>query len=130
MLLLTDLHVDYSSRELFLWNPYVNRHRLLVSTCFKKLLDNRDGTYYFVGMGFDKLMNDYKIVRIVYVKDDKRKLLGEVAPKVEIFSLRKNTWRKIKNPGVPMIVHEDGTYVNGCYYWLEFKESGTAYYKN
>ena len=39
MLLVTDLHTDYASRELYLWNPYVKRHRVLVSSCYKKHLD-------------------------------------------------------------------------------------------
>ena len=119
MLLVTDLHTDYASRELYLWNPYVKRHRVLVSSCYRKHLDNLETTCTLVGMGFEKVMNDYKIVRIIYVEDDQGELLGDVAPKVEIFSLRENVWRKIKNPGVPRLDIEDGVYVDGCYYWLE-----------
>nr|XP_017225321.1 PREDICTED: putative F-box protein At5g15670 [Daucus carota subsp. sativus] len=104
--------------ELYLWNPYVKRHRVLVSSCYKKHLDNLETTCA-LGMGFDKLMNDYKIVRIIYVEDDQGELLGDVAPKVEIFSLTENVWRKIKNPGVPRLDIEDGVFVDGCYYWLE-----------
>ena len=70
-------------------------------------------------MGFDKVMNDYKIVRIIYVEDDQGEVLGDVAPKVEIFSLRENVWRKIKNPGVPRLDIENGVFGYGCYYWLE-----------
>ena len=33
----------------------------------------------------------------------KGELLGDVAPKVEIFSLGENVWKKIKNPGVPRL---------------------------
>lgn len=125
MLLLTDLNAEHSSRDLYLWNPCVRRHRVLVSTCFKKRLADRDGSYYFVGMGFDKAGDDYKVVRIVYVKDREGRLFGEVAPKVEIFSLRKNTWRKMKEPRVPRLVYEHGIYFGGCYYWLELKQPGT-----
>ncbi|XP_063941482.1 uncharacterized protein LOC108201547 [Daucus carota subsp. sativus] len=75
MLLITDLQTDYASRDLYLWNPHVKRHR--------------------------------------------GELLGDVAPKVEIFSLTENVWRKIKNPGVPRLDIEDGVFVDGCYYWLE-----------
>nr|XP_017225327.1 PREDICTED: F-box/kelch-repeat protein At3g23880-like [Daucus carota subsp. sativus] len=126
MLLVTDLHTDYASRELYLWNPYVKRHRVLVSSCYKKHLDNLETTCALVGMGFDKVMNDYKHYkensirqRIIYVEDDQGELLGDVAPKVEIFSLTENVWRKIKNPGVPRLDIEDGVFVDGCYYWLE-----------
>ncbi|KAL8156806.1 hypothetical protein AgCh_001786 [Apium graveolens] len=125
LLLLTDLHTEYASKELYLWNPYVRRHRLLASSCFRKLLDDRNRSMGIVGMGFDKLTNDYKIVRIVFVKDDKKKLFGEVAPKVEIYSLRKNTWTKLKDPGVQRLVYDHGIYFNGCYYWLELNQPGT-----
>ncbi|KAL8156807.1 hypothetical protein AgCh_001787 [Apium graveolens] len=125
MLLLTDLHTEYASKQLYLWNPYVRRHRLLASSCFRKLLDDRNRTFRVVGMGFDKPTNDYKIVRIVYVRDDKDKLFADLAPKVEIFSLRKNTWRKLKDPGVPRLVYDHGVYFNGSYYWLELNQLGT-----
>ncbi|XP_074360536.1 F-box/kelch-repeat protein At3g23880-like isoform X1 [Apium graveolens] len=126
LLLLTDLYMIYAYRELYLWNPYVKTHRVLVSSCFKKPLDALFTTYCVAGMGFDEATNDYKIVRIFYVEDDKRKRFGVVAPKVEIYSLRKNTWRKMKNTRVPRFVYERGVYVNGCYYWLEKNESRFA----
>ncbi|KAL8156810.1 hypothetical protein AgCh_001789 [Apium graveolens] len=119
LLLLTDLQLPYASRELYLWNPYVKTHRVLLSSCFKKFLDIRSKSSFVVGMGFDKLTNDYKVARIVYVEDAKFMLLGEVAPKVEIFSLRKNTWRRIKDAVVPILAFDSGTYVDGSFYWLE-----------
>ncbi|KAL8156826.1 F-box protein CPR1-like [Apium graveolens] len=130
LLLLTDLHIDYATRELYLWNPYVKKHRVLVSSCFTKLLDNRNKSYYIVGMGFDKISNDYKVVRIVYIGDDKGKQFGEVAPKVEVYSFRKSTWRKIKDPRVPRLANEEGAFVNGKYYWVEMKQPGTPEFNN
>lgn len=73
MLLLTDLHIDYAARELYLWNPYVKKHRVLVSSCFTKLLDDRKKSYYIVGKGFDKNTNDYKVFRMKSTwEEDKR----------------------------------------------------------
>ncbi|XP_063938148.1 F-box protein At4g22390-like [Daucus carota subsp. sativus] len=125
MLLLTDLHIDYASRELYLWNSFVRRHRVLVSSCFKRLLDDRDKSYYVVGMGYDKGTDDYKVIRIVYVQDGKGKQFGEVAPKVEVYSLRKNTWKKMGDSRVPRLVNEMGAYIDGRYYWVEMKQPGT-----
>ncbi|XP_074332791.1 F-box/kelch-repeat protein At3g23880-like [Apium graveolens] len=125
MLLLTDLHMHYASRDLYLWNPYVKRHRVLVSSCFRKVLDNREKTYYVVGMGYDKTTDDYKVVRVVYVQDGFGRQFGDVEPKVEVYSFRKNTWRKLKDVGVPRLAIEDGAYVNGIYYWLELKQPCT-----
>lgn len=125
LLLLTDLSMYYTSRDLYLWNPYVKRHRVIVSTCFKELLDNRGKSYYVVGMGFNKESSDYRVVRIFYVKDDKGKQFGDVAPKVEIYSFRKDAWREINDVVVPRLVNEEGTYLNGSYYWVEMKQPGT-----
>ncbi|KAL8156798.1 hypothetical protein AgCh_001778 [Apium graveolens] len=122
MLLLTDMDVRQGSRQLYLWNPYVKRHRVLFSSCFKKYLDDADRTHCVTGMGFDKGTSDYKVVRIVYVGDKGQNLCGEVAPKVEVYSFRKNTWRRLKNHGVRRLVDGYGAYVDGSFYWVERME--------
>ncbi|KAL8107965.1 hypothetical protein AgCh_024393 [Apium graveolens] len=117
LVLLTDLHACYGSRDLYLWNPCVKRHLVLVSTCFKTLLNNRDRWFFIVGFGFNEASNDYRVVRIVY----NMKGFEDVAPRVEIYSMKKHTWRKLKDIVVPRIGMEYGTYVKGRYYWLETK---------
>lgn len=87
-----------------------------VSSCFKKVLADCRRSYCVAGMGYDKATDDYKVVRILYV-------CGEVIPKVEVFSFREHTWRKLKNHGVLRLVHGYGIYVDGCYYWLEYKNT-------
>ncbi|KAL8107960.1 hypothetical protein AgCh_024388 [Apium graveolens] len=63
--------------------------------------------------------DDYRVVRIVYCVDSKYSFFGDVAPKVEVYSLRKQTWKKIKDPVVPRLAFNEGIYVNGSFYWLE-----------
>lgn len=44
---------------------------------------------------------------------------GEVAPRVEVYSLRRHTWKKTKDPVVLRLASNGGTYVNGSFYWKE-----------
>lgn len=125
LLLLTDLHGQHDCRDLYLWNPSVRMHRVVVSSCFKKLVNNREDSYYNVGLGFCKSSSDYKVVRIVYKVDSKMRRFGDVAPQVEIYSLRRRTWTRMKDPKVPRLVSANGTCVNGSYYWLAEAKPGT-----
>ncbi|XP_074336415.1 F-box protein CPR1-like [Apium graveolens] len=76
-------------------------------------------------MGFSRSGDDYKVVRVVYVRDKMLNFWGDVAPKAEVYSLKKNTWKKIKDPGVPRLGANTGVYVNGSFYWLEMKRPST-----
>ncbi|KAL8109468.1 F-box/kelch-repeat protein At3g23880-like [Apium graveolens] len=131
LLLLTDLHLKHDCRDLYLWNPSVRQRRKVTSSCFKRLLNNREASYYNVGLGFCKSSSDYRVVRIVYTVDSKFRRFGDVAPQAEIYSVRRRTWRKMKDPAVPRLVLANGTYVNGRYYWLADPEkAGTVYKAN
>ncbi|KAL1834197.1 hypothetical protein ACET3Z_003848 [Daucus carota] len=114
LMLLTDLHAFYASRHLYLWNPCVKTHRPLVSSCFKKLFEDPYISYFISGLGFNQASNDYRVVRVVY------DVINKMNPaKAEVYSLSKQTWRKIKDPVVPRIGQGDGVYVDGRFYWLE-----------
>ncbi|XP_017222097.1 F-box/kelch-repeat protein At3g23880-like [Daucus carota subsp. sativus] len=122
LMLLTDSHMFHSSRDLYLWNPCLKTHRTLVSSCFKNLRDNPYRSYCIVGLGFNEACDDYRVVRVVYSMDNKCNHLGEVCPKAEIYSLRKQTWRKIKDSAVTRLGASDGVFVKGRFYWLEMKK--------
>ncbi|XP_074336429.1 F-box/kelch-repeat protein At3g23880-like [Apium graveolens] len=113
LMLLTDIAMLNSYRDLYLWNPCVRTHRTLVSTCFKNVIGDFVRCFCLVGFGFNKASNDYRVVRIFFARD-------RVSPsKVEVYSLRKQTWRRIKDPIVPRYGSADGVYVNGSFYWFE-----------
>ncbi|KAK3034054.1 hypothetical protein RJ639_034279 [Escallonia herrerae] len=57
----------------------------------------RMGTAPVLGFGFHEPSNDYRVVRVVYCWDEDYNYLGRVAPKVEVYSLRKDSWRVVKN---------------------------------
>ncbi|KAL8107961.1 hypothetical protein AgCh_024389 [Apium graveolens] len=123
LMLLTDSTMRYNSRDLYLWNPLTKTHRTLVSTCFKNVLSNPYTSYGVVGLGFNSSSNDFRIVRIVYAADKNVNFFGEVAPRVEVYSLRKHTWKKIKDAVVPGLASNEGTYVNGSFYWKDIANS-------
>lgn len=119
LMLLTDSHMFYNSRDLYPWNTCIKSHRVLVSSCFKDLVDNRSRSYCIVGLGFSRRSDDYRVFRVVY------DVVKMNCPKVEVYSLRKQTWKKIKDPVVPRVGSGDGVYVNGSFYWLEVKKPST-----
>ncbi|KAL8109469.1 F-box/kelch-repeat protein At3g17530-like [Apium graveolens] len=101
---------DY--QELYLWNPSVGKYKALFSSCFKK---RGEGEFtYGVGLGVHESSYDFRVVRVVCCK------VGKLRPKVEVYSLRTNKWRKIRNPGVPRVAYNCGVPVgNSMVYWLE-----------
>lgn len=120
-MLFTDIAMLKSYRDLYLWNPCVGTHRTLVSTCFKKVIDDFFRCFCLVGFGFNEASNDYRVVRIFYARD-------KVSPlKVEVYSVGKHTWRRIKDPVVTRQGSADGVYANGSFYWLETTFPTTVY---
>ncbi|WOG84290.1 hypothetical protein DCAR_0103473 [Daucus carota subsp. sativus] len=103
-------------QELYLWNPSVGKYKALFSSCFKR----RGKCSYAVGLGFLEGSCDFRVVRVAFCKDDVGCLLGKVAPKVEVYSLKTNKWRRIRNPVVPRVARDSGKTVgNSMTYWLD-----------
>ncbi|XP_074332946.1 F-box protein At5g49610-like [Apium graveolens] len=115
-----DPNVDVEYQDLYLWNPRVRKYRSLFSSCFKK----RGFCLYALGMGVYEPTFDTRIVRIVYPADDGGYACRKVPPKAEIYSLKRNTWRRIKDPGVPLLGYHSGITVgNNMVYWLNTRMS-------
>lgn len=109
-------------QHLYLWNPSVGKYRALFSSCFKNLGNFSVGKYssYAVGLGVHEATCDFRVVRVVCRKDDVGCLSREVAPKVEVYSVKTNRWRRIRNPGVPRVAYHCGMTVgNSITYWLD-----------
>ncbi|KAM7481798.1 hypothetical protein LguiB_006381 [Lonicera macranthoides] len=62
---------------------------------FVDLFCDRLQTYPVTGFGFHEGTNDYKIVRIFYRVQDCIELFGKLAPKVEVYSMRTDSWRSV-----------------------------------
>ncbi|XP_017239996.2 F-box/kelch-repeat protein At3g23880-like [Daucus carota subsp. sativus] len=112
--------VLFSTRsESYLWNPSLRTRRALVtSNPFDKRAYRRSTQIILAGLGFHKPTNDYRVVMVFDGVNEKGKVFEEVAPKAEIYSLRENAWKEIKNSNVPRLIREKGTYVDGKFYWL------------
>lgn len=116
----SDPNIDVEYQDLYLWNPCVGKYRALFSSCFKK----RGVCVYALGLGVYEPTFDFRVVRIVYPADDMGYALGKVPPKAEVYSFKRNTWRRIKNPGVPLVGFHSGVTVgNNMTYWLNTRSS-------
>ncbi|CAA7054415.1 unnamed protein product [Microthlaspi erraticum] len=85
-----------SPTDLAIFNPSTRQiHRLPPSP-----IDLPEGSttrgYVFYGLGYDSVNDDYKIVRMVQFKRDSNDELGCSFPyEVKVFSLKKNSWKRI-----------------------------------
>ncbi|XP_059629971.1 F-box/kelch-repeat protein At3g06240-like [Cornus florida] len=98
--------------ELCLWNPSIHKMMTLPPVTFQAHNTN----WYSIGFGFDSLTDDYKVIRIVYLRPN----FDQNHPEVEIFSLRTGTWRNITHLDLPYTIckHASQAYVKGTAHWL------------
>ncbi|KAK8523198.1 hypothetical protein V6N13_113152 [Hibiscus sabdariffa] len=115
-----------------LWNPSTREFKILPQSSIQCPPFASYIPYYNIyidfgcsGFGYDSQTDDYKVVRFVtihfggydevyngYVEFDRNE-------KVELYSLRSDSWKEISHPGVtahgPLLINN---YINGFYYWL------------
>ena len=72
------------------------------------------------GFGYDSSTNDYKVVRVI-TNSRCGKPIRDVEQKVEIYTLKTNSWKTIQG-GIPYgnvsIGAVQGIHVNGSIYWV------------
>lgn len=112
----------FFGRKVYLFNPVIRRMKLISHNCFADAMFDRNKVFCKLGFGFCECTNDYKVVRIHYVKDEEMKMLGNVAPEVEVYSLNANNWRRIK-ANVKCIVNYWSVSSNGTIHWLARKKN-------
>lgn len=100
---------------LVLCNPCIRRYVVLPKPSDYRCLYNS-----FIGLGFDSQKNDYKVVRISCMKDDKR--YGLSPPEVELYSLATGFWKNITAVAPVFTICSFGTYapqafINGILHW-------------
>ncbi|XP_074347625.1 uncharacterized protein LOC141686491 [Apium graveolens] len=61
----------------------------------------------------------------MYFSDDKRNQFEKFTPRVEVFSLRMNKWRPLKNTVIPTVASHCGITVNSTVYWLKSRRFST-----
>ncbi|TYJ20797.1 hypothetical protein E1A91_A08G021000v1, partial [Gossypium mustelinum] len=98
------LAVEYYYNRIFVWNLSTRKYQVLPSTkidfsspsiCY--------GRSIYYGFGYDRVSDDYKLVRMVY-------------------SLRSNCWRRIKDFCFYLIFYRElGFLANNVLHWMVFK---------
>lgn len=106
---------------IILWNPSIRK--------FKKLPRPRvthltHGKYTCVlGFGFDRQKNDYKVVRLAYVKGRNGRDL--IPPEVEVYGLNSGAWRSF-NAGAPpygildTLFTRSQAFASGAIHWIGY----------
>ena len=105
-----------------LWNPSIHVSKTLPLPHHWV----RTGEYKYkivYGIGFDSRNNDYKVVMIVFVREERQGLPVNSAPKVEaveLYELSANTWRNNKAVPECTTIYDDVTpaFLNGAVHWI------------
>ncbi|WOG86860.1 hypothetical protein DCAR_0206079 [Daucus carota subsp. sativus] len=111
LLCLTECYPNAFGHVVYLWNMSIRKFKtvenselnLYNSIVFKRV----------TGFGYDYMANDYKVVRILYFKED-------VAPEIEVYSVKMGSWRRI-GVDVDFIAHCSSAsvpFVNGALHWM------------
>ncbi|KAG5530555.1 hypothetical protein RHGRI_025491 [Rhododendron griersonianum] len=109
------------SRALLLWNPSIKKFKILPKSRFQSCSSHELAH----GFAFVPRANDYKVVRLIHDK-------VEGSPKVEIYTLSKNSWRTWIGDGVrcAMINRCRPAFVNGAVHWTGHKKCGNKTYSD
>ncbi|XP_031250496.1 F-box protein At3g07870-like [Pistacia vera] len=119
---------QYFGRIIYLWNPAIWKLKILRNSCFARKFKDC-GTFFALGFGFSRSSNyELKIVRIMYFGDFYMPVYVEKEPpKVEVFSLATNSWRRIgTNAGSYAIQKSSDAYVNEAVHWFASKTRGPS----
>ncbi|GMI79522.1 hypothetical protein like AT3G06240 [Hibiscus trionum] len=106
-----------------LWNPSTREFKTLPPSLFQPTSPNNNGIEC-VGFGFDSNIGDYKVIQFVNLADpvfaipDEMGRLPELEMKVELYSLKTDSWKEIPCPNArPSCSNSCNNYVNGVCYW-------------
>ncbi|XP_050260644.1 putative F-box protein At2g02030 isoform X2 [Quercus robur] len=120
---------DGFSRRIILWNPCV---RMFVELPKPNVTSQwYDGCDSSAGFGFDSKTNDYKVVRVVTLRDVWRNGWGASPPKVEVYSLATGEWSMVTT-ALPCAVrhHDPLPFVNGALHWVALRRTNCNKYHN
>ncbi|KAL5744974.1 hypothetical protein ACOSP7_026120 [Xanthoceras sorbifolium] len=117
LLCLSDSY-QYFGRTIYLWNPSIWKLKVLRSSCFNHNYCDI-GNFFSVGFGFDHHANDFKIVRIMYFGDFYCPYVEKELPRAEVYSLARNSWRRIGIKAGCYAIDKSATaVVRGAIHWF------------
>ncbi|KAA8524975.1 hypothetical protein F0562_011387 [Nyssa sinensis] len=112
---------DYSidAYDIILWNPSI---RKFVTLPRPRVTEITHGSYMFLlGFGFDSKSDDYKVVRIAYIKGRNGRDL--IPPEVELYTLSSGSWRSFSTGAPPYGMFGytwTQAFVNGAIHWIGY----------
>ncbi|GMI80284.1 CONSTITUTIVE EXPRESSER OF PR GENES 1, CONSTITUTIVE EXPRESSER OF PR GENES 30 [Hibiscus trionum] len=100
------LAVYHHETGIALWNPSTRTCHYLPKLTIGDVTE-RD--YHILGFGYDKIGDDYKVVRMI-----------ASGKSVMIYSLKTDSWKRIKDCPyqIPVCEEQDGAYANGSLHWV------------
>ncbi|KAJ4706742.1 F-box protein [Melia azedarach] len=109
---------------IYLWNPVIWKLKILRGSCFS----NRSrvhAAHITIGFGFGEKTDDFKIVRILYCGCPSVQSRKKEPAKIEVYSLARNTWRKIRtNVGYYPTEKCSDAFLNGAVHWVASEAGG------
>ncbi|KAM7503030.1 hypothetical protein LguiB_001934 [Lonicera macranthoides] len=106
--------------KIILWNPSLKKYVILPKPT---VIFKTHGHYqHSIGFGYLPATNDYKIVRVVYLRlPDSDK----VPPEVEIYELSTDSWRNVNAGDFSCVIRERASqaFLNGAVHWAGFYNS-------
>ncbi|KAF6149491.1 hypothetical protein GIB67_011392 [Kingdonia uniflora] len=100
-----------------LWNPSTREYKRIPDTeveCPDDFYIGDDVTIAY-GFGYDQVVEDYKVVRMVSLTNENSD--EENYSEVRVYSLGSNLWRRIGNVTYEVVNGVSGVFVNGALYW-------------
>ncbi|XP_016476971.1 F-box/kelch-repeat protein At3g06240-like [Nicotiana tabacum] len=123
MCLCDDFFADVGNVVVILWNPSIQKF----TTLPLPLIRFKSPDMFVLGFGADHLSNndddDYKLVRLVYHKNDDVFSRYNVPPEVEIYSLNTGVWRRVIGAEIKHCMVEfmwSQAFVNGAVHWIAY----------
>ncbi|KAL7086862.1 hypothetical protein ACP275_13G028600 [Erythranthe tilingii] len=115
-----DVFDNHWQPSIIIWNPSVRYHLVLPDPTINR---DRKDCYTFVlgfGGGVANASHAYKVVRLVYFV-----YRSYFTPKVEIFSVKTMSWRRVRGVDVTLRAYSNmycQVFFNGVVHWLSEKE--------
>ncbi|XP_058759145.1 F-box/kelch-repeat protein At3g06240-like [Vicia villosa] len=123
---------NFSTSSISLWNPSTGVHKHIPSIVSN--LDP-DDIFYLYGFGYDESTDDYLVVSM---SCDSSSVFLNISSRLNIFSLRANTWKEIEYTGLLNYSqfhymddsgydHGVGFLCNGALHWLASRDDLNVY---
>ncbi|KAG8380414.1 hypothetical protein BUALT_Bualt06G0012900 [Buddleja alternifolia] len=97
-----------------LWNPSMRKSRKLPDVLDAELKPEFDFYVKKYGFGFANSDDDYKVLGVLCIINRKTAIPEHIT---KLYSLKSNSWKRIKYHKMCVTVDNSGTFVNGKLYW-------------